>query len=214
MDSRYGAIVLCGGESSRMGRDKAWLPWGAKLTLLQHVVESLQQIFPKDNVAIVKGHGQNVPEVGSFGASCISESRRTQGGGPLVGLMSGLMALEGGQRIRIAFACGCDAPLLKPAFVRRVLELHSDGVDAVVPIDEDRLFPLAATYRSSCYRQLHDAFIAGERSLRRLLQSGVWNVKEVPVATLRDVDSELDTLVNCNTPADYEWALKRAGLSE
>jgi molybdopterin-guanine dinucleotide biosynthesis protein A len=72
------------------------------------------------------------------------------------------------------------------------------------------MYPLTAVYRPSCYKPLLDAFLTGERSLYRVLDTGCLAVRKVNVESLRDVDPQLDSLVNCNTPAEYEHALARA----
>ena len=43
---RRGAIILCGGASSRMGRDKAWLPFGPDEVMLQRVVRLVGEVVP------------------------------------------------------------------------------------------------------------------------------------------------------------------------
>jgi molybdopterin-guanine dinucleotide biosynthesis protein A len=209
MDTRYGAVVLCGGESSRMGRDKAWLPWGPDGTMLEHVVTILQNVVPTRNIAVVPGRDQQVPSL-TPGVRYIGESSKTAGTGPLAAVLAGLTCSK--PRLRAAFVCGCDAPLLKPAFVSRLLYLCSQSGQVVVPRDEERIYPLAAAYGRACWKPLLDAFIAGERSLHRVLRSGALDVREVPAEHLRKVDPDLDSLVNCNTPEEYEAALRRSGF--
>ena len=51
-------IVLCGGKSSRMGRDKAWLPWRGQ-PMIAHVVSILGPIV--DEVVVVASHGLELP---------------------------------------------------------------------------------------------------------------------------------------------------------
>jgi molybdopterin-guanine dinucleotide biosynthesis protein A len=211
MDARYGAIVLCGGASTRMGQDKAWLPWGPDATLLQHVVRILQRVVPTDNIAVVGGHDQNLPQL-PLGVSIIGDSTKTAGSGPLAGLMAGLVGCQATTKIEAVFAVGCDAPLVAPALVERLFALLANDVDAVVPADHERMYPLAAVYRPSCYKLLLDAYFAGERSLYRVLGSGRFTVRNVAVDALRDVDPALDSLVNCNTQEQYQWALRRSGL--
>ncbi|MCA9178165.1 MAG: hypothetical protein KDB14_27060, partial [Planctomycetales bacterium] len=80
---------------------------------------------------------------------------------------------------------------------------------AAVPVDDRFHHPLATLYRAnvlSALRQLD----ARDELRPRLLFDMVETVR-VPVETLRDVDPNLDTLANLNTPADYFAALSRAG---
>ena len=64
--------------------------------------------------------------------------------GPLAGMAAGFEALAG--RCEAAFVVSCDHPLLKPAFIARLIELLGDH-QAVVPSPEARSYPLVAVYR-------------------------------------------------------------------
>lgn len=200
----HGAIILCGGESSRMGRDKASLPFGPGETLLSRVVGVLQQVVPNEAIVVVAGRRQHVPPLAG-GITLIHES--IEGEGPLPALAEGLMQLPTG--VEAAFVCGCDAPLLRPAFVERLFHLADARVDAVVPTDIERLYPLAAVYAKKCLPALCAAIESGQRSLRRALRGGRLAVREIQIDQLRVVDPELDSLVNCNTPEEYQRALRR-----
>lgn len=208
MDSRFGAIVLCGGASSRMGREKASLPWGPRSTLLQQVLDVLQSVCASDRIVVVAGDRQVVPALPK-GLKFVRESHA--GAGPLVALVEGLARLPEG--IDRAFACGCDTPFLQAAFVERLAEYVAPAVDAVVPTDGARLYPLAAIYAKSSSAVLRTAVHAGERALHRALRGGGLTVREVDVDELRIADRQLDSLVNCNTPEEYQRALARAGLA-
>jgi molybdopterin-guanine dinucleotide biosynthesis protein A len=89
MDSRHGAIVLCGGQSRRMARDKAWLPFGDE-TLLARVVRIVSQCVPLGNVVVVAGMEQELPAIPK-------ELRVVRdmapGRGPLPALLAGLLDL-------------------------------------------------------------------------------------------------------------------------
>ena len=52
------AIVLCGGKSTRMGRDKAWLPW-AGVPMVSHVVATLRPLV--DEVIVVSSRDLALP---------------------------------------------------------------------------------------------------------------------------------------------------------
>ena len=53
-----GAVILCGGESRRMGQPKAWLPFGPE-RMLQHVVRLVSTVT--DQVVVVAAPGQDLP---------------------------------------------------------------------------------------------------------------------------------------------------------
>ena len=57
-----GAIVLCGGKSSRMGRDKATLPFGPE-QMLERVVRLVSQVAHPNNVVVVSAKEQQLPEL-------------------------------------------------------------------------------------------------------------------------------------------------------
>src|SRR5580700_6643343 len=109
---RVGGIILCGGQSQRMGRAKAWLPFAGEL-MLPRVVRLLREAV--DPVVVVAAPDQEVPPLAADIAIVRDEEK---GRGPLQGLAAGLAALEG--RAEAAYLSSCDVPFLKPAFVRRL----------------------------------------------------------------------------------------------
>src|SRR5919198_2907358 len=114
---RTAGIVLCGGRSSRMGRPKAWLPFGGEV-LLARVVRLLSEAV--ESVVVVAAPGQDVPALPP-GVEVVRDPLDAQGRGPLQGLAVGLEALRG--RADAAYLSSCDAPFLRPAFVRRLIDL-------------------------------------------------------------------------------------------
>src|SRR3954470_12815150 len=59
-EMRTGAIILCGGKSSRMGRDKASLPFGSE-TMLQRVVRLIGEVVPAETTVVVASATQELP---------------------------------------------------------------------------------------------------------------------------------------------------------
>src|SRR5438067_7908228 len=106
---RTGGIVLCGGRSSRMGRPKAWLPFGGEL-MLPRVVRVLREVV--EPVVVVTAPGQDVPPLPA-GAEVVRDE--VEGKGPLGGLAAGLAALGG--RADAAYLSSCDVPFLRAEFV-------------------------------------------------------------------------------------------------
>src|SRR5687768_8310177 len=137
---RKGALILCGGKSSRMGRDKATLPFGPEL-MLQRVVRVVSKAVPLQNIAVVAAPNQPLPPLPR---EVIVAHDREAHRGPLQGLATGLQAL--GDRVDAAYATACDVPLLVPAFIERMFALLSD-FDVAVPVDGEFHHPLAAVYR-------------------------------------------------------------------
>jgi len=191
------ALVLCGGFSRRMGRDKWSLPFGPE-TLLARTVRIVGEVV--DEVWVVAREEQEVP--GGFRIARDS----AEGLGPLAGLVAGLEAM----RAERAFLTSCDVPLLKPAFVRRMLDL-SRGHAAAVPLVDGHHMTTAAVYS-------RDVLPVARRLLRELRLRPLFLLEEVDARIvredeLRDVDPDLLSLRNCNTPEEYRAALADAGLA-
>jgi molybdopterin-guanine dinucleotide biosynthesis protein A len=201
---QVGGIVLCGGLSKRMGRPKALLPFGAEL-MAQRVVRLLREAVSP--VAVVAAPEQAVPELPA-GIQIVRDEQR--GRGPLQGLAAGLAVLEG--RVDAAYVSACDVPFLRPAFVRRLVELI--GQDAIcVPRIGDLYHPLAALYRLEVSHVVRD-LLAADRLRPTLLFEAV-PTRVVGPNDMADVDPTFQTLRNLNTPADYEAALQdlNAGMA-
>jgi molybdopterin-guanine dinucleotide biosynthesis protein A len=201
---RKGAIILCGGKSSRMGRDKATLPFGPEL-MLQRVVRLVGEVVELDRMVVVAAPHQTLPELPA-GVILARDEREDRG--PLEGLASGLRALGG--RADAAYATACDVPLLAPAFVARMFELSGE-CEVAVPFDGEHHHPLAAVYRLSVLRRVQQLLDADKLRPRFLFDEV--NTREVPVDELRAVDPQLATLENLNYEADYERAVKMAGFA-
>ena len=197
------AIVLCGGKSSRMGSSKAMLPFGEE-RMLQRVVRVVSSVVGKENVVVVAAPGQQLPSLASEVTVAYDQQ---EGRGPLEGLAAGLEAL--GDRASAAFATSCDVPLLTPQFVERMFELLGDH-DIGVPQDGKFHHPLAACYRISVLKSIQ-GLLAADR-LRPVFLFDEVKTRKVPVDELREVDPELASLTNLNTPEDYLAALAVAGL--
>src|SRR5204862_259863 len=104
---RVGGIVLCGGQSSRMGRPKAWLPFAGEL-MLPRVVRLLSEAVQP--IVVVAAPEQEVPPLPTDVLIVRDEEK---GRGPLQGLAAGLQALQG--RADAAYLSSCDVPFLSPA---------------------------------------------------------------------------------------------------
>jgi molybdopterin-guanine dinucleotide biosynthesis protein A len=201
---RKGAIILCGGKSSRMGRDKAMLPFGPEL-MLQRVARLVTEVVEPANIVVVAAPEQELPGLRA-GIEIARDALAHRG--PLQGLATGLSAIGG--RVEAVFAVGCDAPLKAPAFIRRMFELLGDFV-IVSPFDGDHDQSRAAVYRPGVLSQAEAVLNSGHFSPRSLFDTV--RTRMVHIDTLRAVDPNLDTLKNLNHEYDYLTALASAGFT-
>jgi len=195
-----GAIVLCGGKSSRMGTAKALLPFGPE-TMLQRVVRILGRLVSP--IVVVAAAGQVLPPLPP--GTIVTEDEQP-GRGPLEGLRAGLKAMP--PDVEAAYVTSCDVPLLEPGFVTRMLDLAHGHDVAVMEIDGFP-HPLSGVYRRATLPHVED-LLAHDRLRPVFLYERVRTRKVTPEEMT--ADPELRTLRNLNTPEDYERALRDAGL--
>jgi molybdopterin-guanine dinucleotide biosynthesis protein A len=191
-------IILCGGQSKRMGRPKAWLPFAGEI-MLPRVVRLLSQVVAP--LVVVAAPDQELPPLPADITVVRDEER---GRGPLMGLAAGLKALQG--KAEAAYLSSCDVPFLRPAFVQRMIELRGDHAVCVSRVG-DYFHPLAAVYRLDVLDEV-------ERLLREDRLRPVFLFEAVPTRIvtadeLADVDPCFESLRNLNTPEDYQAALRQ-----
>jgi molybdopterin-guanine dinucleotide biosynthesis protein A len=199
---RVGGIVLCGGQSSRMGQPKAWLPFGPE-RMLPRVVRLLGKAVAP--LVVVAAPGQDVPPLPA-GVAIARDAE--PGRGPLQGLLAGLEALGG--RAEAAYLSSCDVPLLRPAFVRRLIELLGEHAICVPEVGGFR-HPLAAVYRIEVAPVA--ARLLRENCLGPINLFDEVSTRIVGPVELADVDATFQSLRNVNTSAEYEAALREASLA-
>ena len=192
-----GGVVLCGGKSSRMGQPKLSLPIGDEL-LLQRVCRILAEIVSP--IVVVAAVDQDLPPLPDSIRIVRDEFDSL---GPLAGIATGLAALKA--ECDSAFVTSCDVPLLKPEFVRAIIEKLGSH-DVAVPSDGKYDHVLAAAYRTSLGLTARELLTAGQRRPLRLIESS--DSLRIPVDDLRQADPNLDSLRNANTQEEYEAILK------
>ncbi|MCR9116967.1 MAG: molybdenum cofactor guanylyltransferase, partial [bacterium] len=185
---RLGVLILCGGESSRMGRSKADLPFGDE-TLLQRIERSLRAFSNK--VAVVAAKDQQLPPLPPS-VTIVRDERSKLG--PLEGLRVGLSTLE--NDVDLVLATGCDLPFLTPAFGHSLVKILEEDSDIAATTVEDRVSPLPALIRPRVHRTIASMLGSNQRRVSALFQ-------EVQ-ATLVGQDSMVDLLphdlLNVNRP--------------
>lgn len=199
-----GTVVLCGGESRRMGVSKAWLSFGPE-RLLQRVVRLVATVARP--IIVVAAVGQELPDLP---ADVVIARDRLVGRGPLQGLAAGFAAMP--DPVELIYATATDIPFLEPRWISRLVELIGDS-DLVIPKIDGHLHPLAALYRKSAMLPLIDNLLASD-CLRTssLVEAG--RALLVDGDDMREADPGFGTLRNLNRREDYERALRDATLSD
>ena len=201
-------VVLVGGRSSRMGTPKAALEWHGS-TLLRRTAGIVGRAA-NGPVVVVRAPGQDLPDLPK-GTLVVDDPR--EGKGPVQGIAAGLTALSG--QAETAFIASTDMPFLHPAFIRRVLRVleQNENTDVALPFARGYKQPLAAAYRVSLAEtaerlvkedRLRPAFLFEQCRVETLDDDAL---RQDPV--LAALDPDLDSVLNANTPADYEEARAR-----
>lgn len=213
--SGLGGIVLSGGQSRRMGRSKAWLPFGGEV-LLQRVVRRVSEVASP--IVVVAAPGQELPDLPPD-VTVVTDA--VSGRGPLQGIAAGLEAL--GARAQAAFVSSTDVPFLHPAFIRRLAQLQAGAgeneggagpYDVVVPNVGGHFHPLGTLYSCSVRSEIEALLAAGRlrpfflfEQVRTLV---VDEARLLADPALAAADPDLWSLRNVNTPEDYAEALRDA----
>ncbi len=155
--SGVGAVVLAGGRSRRMGRDKALLLVSGE-TYLERTVRVLSTLA--EPIVVVAAQDQPLPAL--VGAAVLRDELPFEG--PLLGVVHGLKALDG--RCSTAVVCATDHPYLKPSVLRRLAELLP-GFDAAI-LQREQPELLCAVYSMATLAVAQRVTAGGERSLRAL----------------------------------------------
>jgi molybdopterin-guanine dinucleotide biosynthesis protein A len=186
------ALILAGGESRRMGQDKAMLVLDGK-TLLEHVATTMKQVFPNVIVSVRRlREGIETRQV------CDEQEAR----GPLGGLVAGMAHVD----TPWMFAVACDMPFVKADMIAQLAKYRFELVNqnppqAIVPMIDGHAQPLAAFYVTDTLAVLRKYLAMGDNSIRGVLRN--LNVRYVSEAELGGSDPQLRSFFDLDTPEDF-----------
>lgn len=183
------AIILAGGKSSRMGRDKSLLA-ADSLPLIGKIVCQLKDHFPEIIIGandVEKYRFLNLPVITDL----------EEGKGPLMGIYSTLLS----SKHEINFVVACDIPDLNMKYVKELIRQAKD-YQIVVPTWKDgKHEPLFAVYTKSILNNVKNLLDAGQRKISLLFE--LVDVKYVPLP------DEMNWYKNLNTMEDYKKYIKQ-----
>jgi len=184
------ALVLAGGQSRRLGRDKALLPWQGH-TLIEHIVAQLKDL--SDDVLVITGAQKRYGEL--VDVPIFADEIRNIG--PMGGLYTGLKHA----RHEYSLAVACDMPLLHRALIELLTSELDGSVRAVIPMVQGHRVPTLALYHKESLSVIEQLVAQGRTSLQALLDA--LTLKIIPEESLRKADPELRAFFNLNTPTDW-----------
>ena len=203
MKTRSRAVILAGGGSSRMGRDKATLVDAHGNYLVKRLIGQLSPLFHE--VVLVRRSPEDALPFDVGPARILSDLPGRDG--PLLGICSGMQGMAAGY----CFVTACDMPYLHP---RLLVYMHNrllaEGKMVCVGEYEGYLQPFCAYYHSSLLPAMEKA--AGHSSPKKFIQAQ--DPLIVSEGEIRRITREENPYFNMNTPEEYvaylSW-IKEAG---
>jgi len=194
------AVILAGGKSRRMGRDKAEVEFRGR-SLLEHAIANLSPLF--DGLVL------SVREPRALGLSHVAQvPDRGDGRGPMMGIAAAMAAA----RSEWVFVTGVDMPFVVPSALQ-YMAARRNGYDAVLADIDGHWQPMPGFYATAaCLPAMRRSMAQGRRSLVRLAAS--LNTRVVMQAELMPFDPGLRSFADIDTPEDLlRWraAAERAG---
>lgn len=195
-DATLGGFVLAGGESTRMGRDKALLELGGE-PLLVRTARLVGAVVGKQAVVIGPAEAY-----GNLKLEVVEDD--WPGAGPLGGIATALRVSQAEWNLVVA----CDLPYLTQPWLEFLVARARRGrADAVLPMNFSGAEPLCAMYHKNCASTLRSALENGIRKVTEGL-AGV-RLERIEAEEWREFDADGSLFKNMNSPGDYEEAQRR-----
>lgn len=181
-------VILAGGKSSRMGSNKALLPYrGGRF--IEAIQRLLADIF--DEVILVT----NTPDQYDF-LPCRKVPDLYEGMGVLAGIHAGLHHSSN----QAIFAVACDMPYLVEELIRQ-LASRADAGGVLIPESPGGLEPLHAIYGKGCLAAIEATLLSGQRRIVSFFDRT--NVSRMNLEHVACFDPAFVSFLNINTPDDY-----------
>ncbi|MHC4097464.1 MAG: NTP transferase domain-containing protein [Planctomycetota bacterium] len=180
------AIVMAGGNNTRMGRDKSMLPIDGQ-PMIKHISRQLVPYFRQ--ILVSSNHASRY---GFLGVHIVPDAVTDRG--PLMGITSALRVSSN----EVNFVIACDIPEIDTGLVKSMLRQVGD-YDAVVPVvGPMRYEPLFAVYRKSALPTLEQSLQSGSNRVVDALSRCRVKYIELPGRPLK----------NINTMGDYRGLIR------
>jgi len=185
-------VLFAGGKSSRMGEDKARLPFSHANSLAQYQYERLKGIFERVYIS-----AKDASNFDDFDALIIEDDIAKDIYAPTAGFASIFRELKAENSI---FVLSVDTPFVTKEIIDKILTAPHENFDAVIVRTSGGIHPLCGVYTRSLEEPILQMIKYDDHKLVKLLKrSNVYYI---------DIDDE-NALMNLNTPDEYKKALEK-----
>jgi molybdenum cofactor guanylyltransferase len=181
------AVILAGGQSRRMGQDKAWVEFDG-----QPLITRALSTVRSSGITEIFVSGRAGTDYSSLGCPVLLD--REGGLGPLAGIERALGATTASLMLVLAV----DLPRMTAAFLRKLAD-RCDPLTGAIPKLGGRLEPLAAIYPRRCRDVARDCLLGGQRAARDFAEVCL---RERTVKTFEVPPDDVQCFDNWNSPSD------------
>ena len=183
-------VIFAGGKSSRMGEDKALLPFGGYSSLAEFQYERMKKIFLHVSIS-----AKNFDKF-SFVYKAIKDPKDITTFAPT----AGFVALFDTLHVKRVFVLSVDSPFVDENIIQALIDADEESLDAVIAKTDQGIHPMCGIYHSSLHVRFQEMLQNDNHRLGKLLSESkteyVYFEDEAPFA-------------NLNHPHEYQEALRR-----
>ncbi len=180
------AVIFAGGKSSRMGEDKALLPFAGYNTLAEFQYSRLSKLFKHVTISAKEN---------KFDFDCVVIEDIYEEHSPLVGIISIFKTLQ----IEEVFILSVDAPFVESDTIEKILNCEENNADVIVAQSPSGVQPLCGLYKKSILPFAEQQLAKNNHRLGDLLRLAKTHYVQF--------DEDLP-FTNLNHPKEYQQALK------
>ena len=182
-------VIFAGGKSSRMGEDKALLPFASYKTLTHYQYDRLSKIFTTVYISC-KDRSKF-----DFNANFLEDIKTDATFAPTVGFVTAFRNIESDK----FFALSVDTPFVTQKEIAKLFEADENIYDATVAKTEEGIQPLCGIYHASLQENFEEMLKTQNHKLGQLLKN---------VHTKYVTFTQTQPFFNLNHPDQYQEALK------
>ncbi len=198
--TKTAAIVLAGGSSSRFGEDKGLLQLAGK-PLILHVLERIRCAIDERIVVLSpKSQLESYTRIVGPRAKIVLDNGDVEG--PISGLLAGIEHTEAKYSILLP----CDTPFVSHDILTLLLELCINRSATIPRWPNCYIEPLQAAYAAkSTLEAARNTLAEGKTDMQSMIND-LRNIRYVSTLVLQQLDPQLRTFFNINTPLDLKKA--------